>query len=266
MAAPSTSLAALTTVFTPPPLCADRYAVFVGSPTPIGGSPSTYTPSSGWIDPSFTTCNPPQYTNTYPTFSPGVCPAGMNIVASTSDIDGTRTVWTGACCERLLDPQYLCTSSVTTPMGFLLDPNISTADIYTTMSNLYVEHDQLTVLWEETDLPILPASVAAQYASIMGVATPTPSSTTAMNTTLSMQSPGVLVTPQPTPAISSLEIGDGTEATTADSSTVDGTSQSRESSAVQVTSSLTYSSTSRNVVRTVFTQWFVVFAMEVIML
>ncbi|KAK6080599.1 hypothetical protein SCUP234_05145 [Seiridium cupressi] len=171
------------------------------------------------------------------------------------------------CGFSQLDPQYLCTSSVTTPMGFLLDPNISTADIYTTMSNLYVEHDQMMVLWEETDLPILPASVAAQYASIMGVATPTPSSTTQMNTTLSMQSPGALVTPQPTPAISSLEIGeDGPDATTADSSTIDGTSQSRDSSAVQATSSLTSSSTSRNVARTVFIQGFVVFAIKLIML
>ena len=93
------TVAALTTVFTPPPECANRYAVFIASPTPIGGT-STNPPSSGWIDPSFTRCNPPQYTNTYPTFSPGVCPKQMSIVSSTSSVDGANTRWIGACCQR----------------------------------------------------------------------------------------------------------------------------------------------------------------------
>ena len=53
-------------------------------------------------------------------------------------------------------------------MGFLLDPNISTADVYATLSNLNIEHDQLAVLWEESDLAALPSGVVAQYASIMG--------------------------------------------------------------------------------------------------
>lgn len=102
MSIPSPAFPALTTVFTPPPFCSDRYAVFIGTPTPVGGLPSTNTPSSGWIDPSFSTCNPPQYTNAYPTFSPGVCPSGMTIVASSSNVDGAKTVWTGACCERFV--------------------------------------------------------------------------------------------------------------------------------------------------------------------
>lgn len=54
-------------------------------------------------------------------------------------------------------------------MGFLLDPNISTADIYTTLSDLWIEHDQITVLWEKTDLSVLPKEVALSYASIMGI-------------------------------------------------------------------------------------------------
>ncbi|KAK8037962.1 hypothetical protein PG994_014729 [Apiospora phragmitis] len=169
---PNDVVAALTTVFTPPPGCANRYAVFIASPTPIGGT-STNPPSSGWIDPSFTKCNPPQYTNNYPTFSPGVCPKQMSIVSSTSRVDGGKTRWTGACCQSgfstaELDPQWICTSSVTTPMPFLLDPNISTADIYTTLSNIWIEHDQVTVQWEEKDLAVFPPSVAAHYASIMG--------------------------------------------------------------------------------------------------
>ncbi|KAI1843747.1 hypothetical protein JX266_010006 [Neoarthrinium moseri] len=195
------SLAALTTVFTPPPSCAGRYAVFIGSPTPIGGALSTNTPSSGWIDPSFSSCVPPEYTNTYPTFSPGVCPSGMSIISSASDVQGSRTVWTGACCQSgfetmEIDPRYICTSSVTTPMGFLLDPNISTTDIYTTMSNLQIEHDQLMVVWEESDLAALPTNVAVQYASIMGVVVPTPSSSEEEDTNSSLQPAGTSVAPQ----------------------------------------------------------------------
>ncbi|XDG05659.1 hypothetical protein ABKA04_005274 [Annulohypoxylon sp. FPYF3050] len=58
---------------------------------------------------------------------------------------------------------------VSTPMAFLLLPNISTADIYTTLSNMWIGHDQITIGWQETDLKILPAEVATNYASIMGI-------------------------------------------------------------------------------------------------
>ncbi|KAK6834464.1 hypothetical protein PG987_009158 [Apiospora arundinis] len=203
-------VAALTTVFTPPPECANRYAVFIASPTPIGGT-STNPPSSGWIDPSFTKCNPPQYTNTYPTFSPGVCPKQMSIVSSTSNVD-SGTYRQDGCMPSLpnahpteysrvshsgfstaeVDPQWICTSSVTTPMPFLLDPNISTADIYTTLSNLWIEHDQVTVQWEEKDLSMFPSSVATHYASIMGKS-PAPH-----NTGAGSLAPGTPVTPVPT--------------------------------------------------------------------
>ncbi|KAK7967163.1 uncharacterized protein PG986_001440 [Apiospora aurea] len=198
---PTDAVAALTTVFTPPPGCADRFAVFIASPTPIGGT-SINPPSSGWVDPSFTKCNPPQYTNTYPTFSPGVCPKQMSIVSSTSLVDGDKTRWAGACCQSgfstaELDPRWICTSSVTTPMPFLLDPNISTADIYTTLSDVWIEHDQVTVQWEEKDLIKFPDSVAAHYASIMGKPAPP------QNTGTTSSASGEPVTPassSPTPA------------------------------------------------------------------
>ncbi|KAI0592938.1 hypothetical protein F4775DRAFT_580142 [Biscogniauxia sp. FL1348] len=56
-------------------------------------------------------------------------------------------------------------------MAFLLEPNISTADIYTTLStrSLMLEHDQMTVQWESTDLPKFPSEVAKSYASMMGI-------------------------------------------------------------------------------------------------
>lgn len=87
---------ALTTVYTPQALCADRFAVF------IAGTPSTSTipPSSGWVDPSFTECIPTEYQTPYPTFSPGVCPDHMSLVAHTSNMTDRRTVWTGICCQR----------------------------------------------------------------------------------------------------------------------------------------------------------------------
>ncbi|KAK8034580.1 hypothetical protein PG993_009575 [Apiospora rasikravindrae] len=208
---PHDGVVALTTLFTPPPGCANRFAVFIASPTPIGGT-STNPPSSGWVDPSFTKCNPPQYTNTYPTFSPGVCPKQMSIVSSTSSVDSDKTRWTGACCQSgfstaELDPQWICTSSVTTPMPFLLDPNISTADIYTTLSGVWIEHDQVTVQWEEKDLVVFPPSIAAHYASIMGKPAPP------QNTDTSTPASGVPVTtpastsPAPASPASSTEPG-----------------------------------------------------------
>ncbi|KAI1636847.1 hypothetical protein F4809DRAFT_607363 [Biscogniauxia mediterranea] len=111
-----------------------------------------------------------------PTFSPGVCPQHMSIVTSTSHVYGTKTVWTGGCCQSGFatvdfEPRFLCTSVISTPMAFLLDPNISTADIYTTLStsSLMLEHDQMTVQWEGTDLPNFPSEVAESYASMMGI-------------------------------------------------------------------------------------------------
>ncbi|KAH8666447.1 hypothetical protein BX600DRAFT_461794 [Xylariales sp. PMI_506] len=176
MAAAAPSPVPLTTVFTPPASCLNRYAVLIDSPTPIGPV-QTGIPSSGWIDPLFTECVPSQYTSKYPTFSPGVCPDHMVIVSSTSSVIDGKTVWTGACCESgfspmEINPKYFCTSSVTTPMAFLIDPSISTADVYTTLSNLWIEHDQITVQWEESDLVLFPSNVALQYASIMGVQAP----------------------------------------------------------------------------------------------
>ena len=52
-------------------------------------------------------------------------------------------------------------------MAFLLDPNITSTDIYTTLSSLWIEHDQVTVQWEQSDLPGLPTGVATLYESIM---------------------------------------------------------------------------------------------------
>ncbi|KAI0477592.1 hypothetical protein GGR56DRAFT_637960 [Xylariaceae sp. FL0804] len=55
-------------------------------------------------------------------------------------------------------------------MAFLLDPNISTTDIWTTLTaDLYIEHDMLTVQWAHSDLEVLPRRIATSYASIMGV-------------------------------------------------------------------------------------------------
>ncbi|KAI0548188.1 hypothetical protein F4679DRAFT_551558 [Xylaria curta] len=72
-----------------------------------------------------------------------------------------------------IDSGFLCTSSITTPMAFLLDPNISTADVYTTLPpKLRIEHDQMTVQWEPTDLELFPVVVASEYARLMGITAP----------------------------------------------------------------------------------------------
>ncbi|KAJ2993878.1 hypothetical protein NUW58_g1705 [Xylaria curta] len=183
---------ALTTVFTASSWCSNRFAVFVDDSAP---GTSIIPPSSGWVDPSFTKCIPTQYTSEYPTFSPGVCPAHMGIVHHQTGVRNGNTIYTATCCQRYLpfqrdsrepaiddasgfspvstDSGYLCTSAITSPMAFLLDPNISTADVYTTLEpELWIEHDQVTVEWEPTDLGRLPARVASQYAVMMGITTP----------------------------------------------------------------------------------------------
>ncbi|KAI1111327.1 hypothetical protein F5Y14DRAFT_454201 [Nemania sp. NC0429] len=178
-------MAGLTTLFTPAPWCSNRFAVFVDDLAP---GTSIIPPSSGWVDPSFTMCIPTQYTTPYPTFSPGVCPVHMQIVKHTFGADDGKSIWTAACCQSGFSPlsvedEYLCTSAITTPMAFLLDPNISTADVYTTLPpELWIEHDQVTVQWEPSDLELFPVGVASQYALMMGITAP-PSTETATETT-----------------------------------------------------------------------------------
>ncbi|KAI0453809.1 hypothetical protein F5B21DRAFT_525461 [Xylaria acuta] len=168
-------MAALTTVFTHSSWCSNRFAVFVDDLAP---GTSVIPPSSGWVDPSFTKCIPTQYTTVYPTFSPGVCPAHMGIVNLEVEIHDDKTIYTAVCCQSGFSPisigfGYLCTSAITSPMAFLLDPDISTADVYTTLPpELWIEHDQMTVQWEPTDLELFPVVVASQYARLMGITAP----------------------------------------------------------------------------------------------
>ncbi|KAI1097381.1 hypothetical protein F4804DRAFT_175101 [Jackrogersella minutella] len=159
---------ALTTVFTAPSWCVSRFAVAIDN-NPFHSSTSS--PSRGWADPSFSQCIPSQYTDNLQTMSPGVCPGYMTIARTTSNVDGGKTLWTGGCCQSGFSDMsgYYCTSTVTTPMAFLLLPNITTTDIYTTLSNMWIEHDQMAVAWQETDLKILPEEIVTRYASIMGI-------------------------------------------------------------------------------------------------
>ncbi|TRX92118.1 hypothetical protein FHL15_006985 [Xylaria flabelliformis] len=88
-----------------------------------------------------------------------------------------------------IDSGFLCTSSITTPMAFLLDPNISTADIYTTLPpKLWIEHDQMTAQWEPTDLEFFPVAVASQYARLMGITAPPLTDNFATETTIEVLS------------------------------------------------------------------------------
>ncbi|KAI1288636.1 hypothetical protein F5Y03DRAFT_86836 [Xylaria venustula] len=185
-------MAALTTLFTPASWCSNRFAVFVDDHS---SGTSIIPPSSGWVDPSFTKCIPTQYLSAFPTFSPGVCPVNMEVVKHTSEVHDDNTIWTAACCQSGFstvswDPEYLCTSSITSPMAFLLDPNISTADVYTTLApELYIEHDQVTVQWEPTDLKHFPVDVASQYRIMMGITAQPLTVSAASETEESVQGP-----------------------------------------------------------------------------
>ncbi|OTB10770.1 hypothetical protein K445DRAFT_237991 [Daldinia sp. EC12] len=96
----------------------------------------------------------------------------MTIVRHNYNVDGGKTIWTGGCCQSGFSAmsQYFCTSTVTTPMAFLLLPNITTTDIYTTLSNMWIEHGQIDVEWQETDLKNFPKDIITDYESIMGIA------------------------------------------------------------------------------------------------
>lgn len=136
-----------------------------------------------------------------------------------------------------MDTQYLCTSSMTAPMALLLDPNITTTDVYTTLSELYVEHDQLAVLWEEADLSMLPTDIATKYASLMGIHVPPPSSTTDL-TTISSQPPITFITPHTSsmPTLPATETPSTVEVSIS-TSTTGGFSEQLQPSGVQTTGS-----------------------------
>ncbi|KAI0113418.1 hypothetical protein F4814DRAFT_460532 [Daldinia grandis] len=175
---------ALTTIFTAPSWCLTRFAVYIDN-NPFHSS--TLSPTRGWVDPSFSRCVPSQYTDQLETLSPGVCPNYMSIARSVHNIKDGKTIWTGGCCQSGFSDMsgYFCTSTVTTPMAFLLLPNVTTADIYTTLSDMWIEHGQITVEWQETDLKDLPEEIITNYESIMGitlVATTDGSSTSTITT------------------------------------------------------------------------------------
>ncbi|KAI0906038.1 hypothetical protein F4823DRAFT_631951 [Ustulina deusta] len=201
-------MAALTTLFTPASWCSDRFAVFVDDHAP---GTSIIPPSSGWVDPSFTKCIPMQYTTAYPTFSPGVCPVHMQIVKHTFDIhDEPGIDHVSGFSPMSIDPQYMCTSTITSPMPFLLDPEISTADVYTTLApELWIEHDQVTVQWEPSDLKLFPVGVASQYKLMMGI-TAQPSTDNAVSPTaesvMATTPPTSTPVPAPAPALTTTSV------------------------------------------------------------
>ncbi|KAI5861305.1 hypothetical protein GGS23DRAFT_145460 [Durotheca rogersii] len=167
----------LTTVFTPPPGCYNRFVVYIDTNSYHS---SVGRISSGFWDRSFSKCAPCQNTKPVLTFSPGVCPQQMSIVssASISEEDGASTsFWRGWCCQSgfVVWSHGLCTSTATAPFSVLLDPNISTTDLYTTFStDTWIMHDPVTVEWQEADLKLLPPEIASHYRSIMGITTAAP--------------------------------------------------------------------------------------------
>ncbi|KAI0442734.1 hypothetical protein F4803DRAFT_346723 [Xylaria telfairii] len=188
-----------------------------------------------WIDPFFTKCVLTQYTTPYPTFSPGVCPAHMGIVDIEAENKNGATIYTATCCQSgfspiSIDSGYLCTSSITSPMAFLLDPNISTDDIYTTLPpELWIEHDQITVQWEPTDLELFPVVVASQYAHMMNMMgiTPLPSTDNVASKTTNVLTPSANI--PKVPGTSAVWPG-STTLTTPATSTSEPTSESHSQS------------------------------------
>ncbi|KAI1402777.1 hypothetical protein F4819DRAFT_453343 [Hypoxylon fuscum] len=211
---------ALTTVFTAPSWCLDRFVVYIDTDARHS---STLSPTRGWNDPSFSQCVPSQYTTSLQVLSPGICPDYMTIARTTSEVNGSKTSWTGGCCQSGFSDMdgYFCTSTVTTLMAFLLEADVSTTDIYTTLSDLWIEHDQLTVGWQESDLKAFPKEVGQRYASIMGITLATTSesstSTTAQKATqaASVSTTSAMATSTSTPTTMSPQVATSTPTETA---------------------------------------------------
>ncbi|KAF1842318.1 uncharacterized protein K460DRAFT_370292 [Cucurbitaria berberidis CBS 394.84] len=107
----------LTTIYTPPPQCLDRW--MLEPPRTIGCGNTEIPPFTVFsVDPSKSIVSDPSYKDCQlyktPTYSPGICPHGQTIAGVTafqSNVStGIHTFWQASCCRRFVN--RLCTSLV----------------------------------------------------------------------------------------------------------------------------------------------------------
>ncbi|KAI0431228.1 hypothetical protein F5Y09DRAFT_340905 [Xylaria sp. FL1042] len=185
-----TTTRALTTIFTPPPSCESRYYVF-------RTSAEFYTEwgiTSDASDRLYRSCQPdPEAYNNY--YSPGVCPANMDIAGVSSKSEVTDSVtYTDICCQRHASSPVFgfiwnfqsCFSLVSTTTTVLIGPDVSTQDIFIPVSRVAAWHAPIMAVWQTSDISLFPSEVMRQKSSIAEYGwapttdsvTPTPSEST----------------------------------------------------------------------------------------
>ncbi|KAH9906882.1 hypothetical protein F4778DRAFT_602523 [Xylariomycetidae sp. FL2044] len=178
----------LTTIFTPPSSCADRFY----------GEASHDTVTSGIGDPLFWACQPPQ-NDERNEFSPGVCPAQMSVASRES----AGSTFTDICCQRGFNwwPQIGCGISIDETIIALKWPDILTTDVWMALSQVTALHTPILALWQAKDLSLFPSDIASQRAPVAGIEWGTPETTSSF--TISMDSETVTSDPIPTSSPSS---------------------------------------------------------------
>jgi len=87
---------ALTTIFTPPASCSNRW--LAAEQTGIAWSTYSRDGYQPPVDPIYYSCLPERLRG--PHYSPGVCTDGQTIADITKYEAGTRTMWQAQCCKR----------------------------------------------------------------------------------------------------------------------------------------------------------------------
>ncbi|KAF2829615.1 hypothetical protein CC86DRAFT_379163 [Ophiobolus disseminans] len=187
---------ALTTVFTPPASCSNRWLA-ADNPSIAWSTYSRdgYTPP---VDPIYYSCLPERLRG--PHYSPGVCTDGQTIAGITKYEAGARTMWQAQCCKSGLTISIqtvqgsaapMCVSSIATPLAVralvtttytngassfyeLVINDKSTISSISTLSRGTAVADPLYVAWEASDLSLFPVGYATLLAQKIGVSfTPT---------------------------------------------------------------------------------------------
>ncbi|KAI1812542.1 hypothetical protein GGS20DRAFT_17724 [Poronia punctata] len=176
----------LTTIFTPPDSCRNRYYI-----QEITGGYETFQGiHSDSTDRLFWSCqpDPSAYSNIY---SPGACPYLMETVAVssfTADADATRfsilsaptstvrgsgtvgadLTYMDICCQSGFAWDFVsCYSVVSTPTLVLVAPSIFSRDIWVSVSRVQAWHTPIHALWQPTDISLFPPEIRRQKSSII---------------------------------------------------------------------------------------------------
>ncbi|KAI0098937.1 hypothetical protein GGR51DRAFT_565348 [Nemania sp. FL0031] len=147
----------LTTIFTPPPLCENRYYVEAKA----NGYFTERGIFSDTGDRLYQPCQPdPKAHDNH--YSPGACPSNMEIATVLSSASDGTTDMTGFVWDL-----QSCYSMVPTSTTVLVAPTVSTLDEYVSVSQIRAWHPPVMAVWQTTDLSLFPSDVMSQKSNIV---------------------------------------------------------------------------------------------------